>query len=108
MANPLALGANVNRILQGQNINPKDISVPGAKVIAPLAGTVVGGIYGGPMGAVAGGAAGQQVGGPLQNLGGQSDKAYAHGGMVTRTPTGKEGDMPSPLFHRLLNSLRSK
>ncbi len=82
LANPATWASNATRVLQGREINPKDISLPGAKVIAPAAGAVVGGIYGGPMGALSGASAGQALGGTLQGLGGQSDKKYAHGGEV--------------------------
>ncbi len=91
LANPLAVGANANRIMHGQTINPLDISAPGASVAAPIVGGVVGGIYGGPVGAMAGASAGQILGKPLQNLGGQVGKSYAHGGEV------KEDDVNSYL-----------
>lgn len=90
-ANPLASGANLARVVQGQNINPKDISAPGAKIVAPVAGGIVGGIYGGPTGAMGGAYAGQQVGGALQNIGGQVNKPYAFGGIVDYLDKHKDG-----------------
>ncbi len=82
LMNPATWAANATRVVRGQNINPTDISLPGAKVIAPAGGAVVGGIYGGPMGALAGASAGQAVGGTLENLGGQANKPYAFGGEI--------------------------
>lgn len=99
VANPLSYGANAARILQGRSINPKDISAPAAKVVAPVAGAVIGGIYGGGAGAVAGGAAGQALGGTLQTLGGQSNKNYAEGGFVEAAP--KE---PEARFKKLIGN----
>jgi hypothetical protein len=87
LANPMSWLPNTKRVLEGQTINPKDISSPGAKVAAPIAGAVIGGIYGGPAGAAAGSTVGGALGGPLETLGGQANKPYAHGGEVQDVST---------------------
>jgi hypothetical protein len=83
ISNPASYGANAKRMMSGQNINPLDISAPYAKTVAPILGGALGYIYGGgPLGGIAGAAAGNALGRPLENLGGQSNKSYAHGGEV--------------------------